>query len=177
MRIQRYLWPWTLPRSTTWFLGEVAMEIKSNKRNSAPQPAPSSGVRNVKCSACTSVWGFTRCCGRELRECFSITKETADPGPYLPCGRHPCLSPLHKGTEDRGLWGPGLATDRICEAQSLLKCPLLISVQLVSEAHNDKGIESPSKNATCWDLQLLKRGDRGAKFLSLDSIFTGIICP
>ena len=82
----------------------------------------------VKYFACTSsVWEGTRCCRGELREHFSITEKTDDPGPYLPCRRRPHISSAQtKEQRTKANGDPRLATDKICERQSPLKCNFIL---------------------------------------------------
>lgn len=140
------------------------MEIKSNKRISALLPTLGSGVMSVKYSACTlSVLEDTWCCARELRERFSVSEKTNDPGPCLPCRRRPHASPLRRQRSrgPRPMSSLGLSQTGSLRDRLFRNGIVLIAVQPVKEAHGDDGTQSRSNIASSCNVWLLQLGLTG----------------
>lgn len=139
------------PKTAMWLYGWIiTTEIKSNKRNSAPLPAPSSGVISLRYTASnSSVWEDPWCCWGELRGISLSQRKPIIMSPYLPCRRHPHTS-LHRqrtrGQNPRRT--PDFPQTGSVWDRHLWNVILLIFVQPVKEAHDDKGIENRSDNAS-----------------------------
>lgn len=101
-----------------WFL----LRLSLTKKLSAAA-TPGSGVRNVNSPACPwsvgdDTWFYTR----GLWEHFSVSEKTSGPRPCSPRSRRSPTPPLHKGRRTETQEGPGLATDRGRDGQTISKC-------------------------------------------------------
>lgn len=77
----------------------------------------------VDYSACTwSVWEDAWCHTGGIKGTLLCRRENKWSWPCLPCRRRPHTPPLYKATRTETQEDPGLAMDRICAGQPLLKC-------------------------------------------------------
>lgn len=140
------------------------MEIKSNKRNFSTAASP--GFWSHECEIFCL---YFVCFGghlvlyTELRERFSVSEKTNDPGPCLPCRRRPHASPLRRQRNrgPRPMSSLGLSQTGSLRDRLFRNGIVLIAVQPVKEAHGDDGIQSRSNIASSCNVWLLQLGLTG----------------